>query len=532
MVQWGGEMLLAAVCLGWVAMIVLWDRTYLLLPVDDAYYYLETAVNIACGHGSTFDQINPTNGYHPLWMGVMVLLAELTTSTGLLMRLTLILQVLLVYAGLRVLTRSQGAPLPALPLLAGLVLAHFYPTRVLVNGLEVSLQWLLLCIDLAYLWYLQRRESLPCPRELALLGLLCGLTVLARLDSAFFALPVLLAPLWLPGRAWASCPWGERLKPCIAGLVTFGLVLLPYVAYNIVEYGHAMPISGSIKIGWGTAHASWPIRGAAASACVLLALCFGAMARRAWVDGGPPRALFWLGPLAVFVCLGMAYNLCFLGASVPFLWYRTPHILLLVLSLALWFQHLRSSPKRARYAQVALAGYVALGVATWTQWLHPACAGLAAEKARVGRWLDANTESDALVGGWDCGTVAGHTSRRLMNLDGLINSWEYKKYLDAGRTQEFITEVQPVDYLVQYYHRDGLEQAAVLFRDVSNLGDWHVAYAGPVLARNGLRSWQWRNLVFLVLTPSGSGPRLSDCIETLTREDPPGSERSAWFSAN
>ncbi len=39
---------------------------------DDAYYYFKVAQNIAEGMGSTFDGINPTNGYHPLWMVVCV----------------------------------------------------------------------------------------------------------------------------------------------------------------------------------------------------------------------------------------------------------------------------------------------------------------------------------------------------------------------------------------------------------------------------------------------------------------------------
>ena len=39
---------------------------------DDAYYYYKVAQNISEGHGSTFDGINPTNGYHPLWMLVCV----------------------------------------------------------------------------------------------------------------------------------------------------------------------------------------------------------------------------------------------------------------------------------------------------------------------------------------------------------------------------------------------------------------------------------------------------------------------------
>lgn len=39
---------------------------------DDAYYYFKVAQNITEGRGSTFDGINPTNGYHPLWMIVCI----------------------------------------------------------------------------------------------------------------------------------------------------------------------------------------------------------------------------------------------------------------------------------------------------------------------------------------------------------------------------------------------------------------------------------------------------------------------------
>ncbi len=39
---------------------------------DDAYYYFKVAQNISLGLGSTFDGINLTNGYHPLWMLVCI----------------------------------------------------------------------------------------------------------------------------------------------------------------------------------------------------------------------------------------------------------------------------------------------------------------------------------------------------------------------------------------------------------------------------------------------------------------------------
>src|SRR5688572_9128383 len=39
---------------------------------DDAYYYFKVAQNIAEGKGSSFDGINPTNGYHPLWLVICI----------------------------------------------------------------------------------------------------------------------------------------------------------------------------------------------------------------------------------------------------------------------------------------------------------------------------------------------------------------------------------------------------------------------------------------------------------------------------
>jgi len=57
---------------------------WLLLPFDyllhftndDSYFYLQTALNFASGLGSTFDGINQTNGYHPLWFLILISLIK------------------------------------------------------------------------------------------------------------------------------------------------------------------------------------------------------------------------------------------------------------------------------------------------------------------------------------------------------------------------------------------------------------------------------------------------------------------------
>ena len=57
-------------------LIILYGLVFILKPenlyVDDSYFYLQVAWNIARGMGSTFNNVMPTNGYHPLFMLVCV----------------------------------------------------------------------------------------------------------------------------------------------------------------------------------------------------------------------------------------------------------------------------------------------------------------------------------------------------------------------------------------------------------------------------------------------------------------------------
>src|SRR4051794_32158937 len=62
---------------------------------DDAFYYLQTARHLAAGHGSTFDGIHTTSGYHPGWMILLVPLAAALPEPVSLLRAALALELLL-----------------------------------------------------------------------------------------------------------------------------------------------------------------------------------------------------------------------------------------------------------------------------------------------------------------------------------------------------------------------------------------------------------------------------------------------------
>lgn len=193
---------------------------------DDAFYYLVIARNIAASGDSTFDHQSLTNGYHPLWLALLVL-QDLTVGPSLMVTLTI--QAVLLAGGAYLLLRGRPEIPPLLQVaFAGayaLVIGHFG-----LDGMETAL--LMFCIGL-FVAALRWAQAGGARRNL-ILGLAAAACVGARIDSAFFILPALaLAPLSRTARAQALA--------VVAGL---GIV---YAAGNLAVFGSAMPVSSTVK---------------------------------------------------------------------------------------------------------------------------------------------------------------------------------------------------------------------------------------------------------------------------------------------
>jgi hypothetical protein len=161
---------------------------------DDAYYYYKIAQNIGEGHGSTFDGINLTNGYHPLWMLICIPIFSIAR-----LDLILPLRVLVVVTGLiqvataillyRLLSRVISPP-------AGMLAAIYWATDsyILVflykTGVEstISLFFIVLLLYLLYKFEKTWRIASPGFRQIALLGVIAAAVTFSRLDLVFFAL--------------------------------------------------------------------------------------------------------------------------------------------------------------------------------------------------------------------------------------------------------------------------------------------------------------------------------------------------------
>lgn len=171
---------------------------------DDAYYYFKVAQNISEGHGSTFDGIHPTNGYHPLWLAICIPIFALARYD-----LILPLRVLAVVIGLLQLATSvllYRLVRRTVSEMAGVLAACFWAfnTYILLflykTGVESGITILMVMILLTYLHELEVtwRQKEPSLWRIARLGAVSVLVALGRLDLAFFAL---IVGVWIVFRA-------------------------------------------------------------------------------------------------------------------------------------------------------------------------------------------------------------------------------------------------------------------------------------------------------------------------------------------
>ena len=160
---------------------------------DDAYYYFKVAQNISEGHGSTFDGINPTNGYHPLWTLVCIPIFALARFD-----LILPLRILIfVLAGLRAATSIllyrllKNVIAHPIAMLAAFYWGFNYYIHATIyqQGLETGLTAFCLVLFLFQLQSFERdRKTTPIHwKQIASLAIAATLVMFSRLDMVFLA---------------------------------------------------------------------------------------------------------------------------------------------------------------------------------------------------------------------------------------------------------------------------------------------------------------------------------------------------------
>jgi hypothetical protein len=440
-----GSLVLAALPVLVLAALLLLDRETAVLGLlsDDAFYYLKIAHSIAAGLGSSFDGLAPTNGYHPLWMLCVVALEQLTGG-GLWPALIASMLLSALVAGLTLALLLRAVQDWAAPGHGALALAFCCTPLVfgaLTNGLETGI----LLLSIALFVWCSLRYGLLSPaagaRARFALGLLLGLLFLCRLDSAFVVLAagVLLLASGLAARVPLPA-LGARLSALVAGVL---LLALPFFAWNKVQFGHLSPISGLVKSTFPALRPELGLHGdmraglVLVGLVVLLALAVAALDLRR----GRPLAEVLAAPLSILAAGALAhfaYALLFMSWGV-YWWHFVVGGAALALGAAQLCQRLELLLPSARPAlRSALPVLVALAGLGLQAWLVRDKLGRHREWYAAARWAREHTSPDALFAMKDAGLFGYFSERRVVNLDGKANGYEYLERLERGEVRDYL----------------------------------------------------------------------------------------------
>jgi len=431
------------------------------LTYDDGFYYFKIAQHLANGAGSTFDGVHPTNGYHPLWLLCLVPIFWLRATPETALILGVVLQGLLMTAGVVVTYQIArlmfGRFAAGLAALLWIYLQLIY--RVALSGMEYSLQALgILATAYVYMrWFAEGRA--PRLRWYLGLGLLLSLTFLARLDTILLAGCVILVLAWRELRDGMMRAGAVRLLTLAMPVAGIGLV---YAGANLWLFGSPLPVSGVVKSDWSARllaqdphyqaqgwvvaklyYLLWPfghmnlvyvlflVAGTIGAALVLL---LGANLRRPWSD----QALHIWGPFVLFSVLQLLIFVLLYHGGFSFQpWYYVVQpwlgaMLAAALADTIWRWARQPGPLvwargLALVALIAVLCAVPLAtVRTIRRWQNSAGLNFAHEPIYAAAiWVGENVPADAIVGSWNAGMISYLSGREVVNLDGLVNSWDF-----------------------------------------------------------------------------------------------------------
>ncbi len=410
---------------------------------DDFFYYLQVAKYIATTGRSTFNGLYLTNGYHPLWMGVLVCLYRLFHGTAFFVALQV---VSLLAAGVTyvLLTRTLRLLLPGDTARSGAFFLGMEALLLIRYGMEVTATLPLAML----LLYLLLRDGVPTSFwRSAGLGLLASLVILSRLDAGLLVALLCLAVL-LP-----------RLRTGLlaASIVGFLCGVLPllllYFAMNVHVFHLLTPVSGlakQMKYTNGFSPETWRSllptdrmrRFVLLPELALVAAgALGAVLPAAAPRRIPPEATtrHVLAAILVFPVLHLAL-LSFLSDWTVWPWYFYSVTLAAVAAFTLLAQRL---PQRLVLPLVGMYAAVLVLYAGAYAWRGPSSVTVYQSSLELARYMDAHP--GVYLMGDQAGTAGYLSHQPIIQTEGLV--------MDKGFLRQ-MRAATPLPQVVQQYHAD------------------------------------------------------------------------------
>ena len=441
---------------------------------DDAFYYFQIARNLTEGKFSTFDGgITRTNGYHPLWLLLITPFYWVFDKEAALFAIKAF-EIMLVAGGVALV--AAAARLARLPwYLTFAALPMLYQQDALSRGMEAAAALFMLGLFMLTAC-LFARSPVRWQWPLAAVAFALPWVRLEYIAISLAATAALCLIEWSWQERAPSASLGERARSArsVKAVVPFlaaGAGILVYFAYNWLVFGGIVPVSGATKEAWS--QAEWEHEGGyslaqnfqdilqipvfddellvALEVCAYLLLVWWfarhSRSRKDWLLLAFLVGVFSLaaGHLAKFAQTVLTIH----PSMGPWPWYFVPAYLMTALIVpvrcyvAIYFIRRFIGPKSQHATNILSLGIVLTGAASclskadftepfqrveairvstrtdgsWTEWTEAVYGGT--------QLMNRVLPEDSVVGSWDAGVIGYFSRFPVVNLDGLVNSYDY-----------------------------------------------------------------------------------------------------------
>ena len=455
---------------------------------DDAFYYFQIASNLALGKFSTFDGgITRTNGYHPIWLLLTTPFHWAFDKEAALFAIRAF-EIMLVAGGVAlVATAARLARMPWVLMFAALPMLYHIP--FLIAGLEAAAALFMLGLFILTACLFARSPA-RWKWRLAAVAFALPWVRLEYVAISLAATAALCLIEWSWQERAPSASFGERARSArsVKAVVPFlaaGASILVYFAYNRLVFGGIVPVSGAVKAAWSQAR--WEQEGGYSLAQnfqdvlqisvfdyeLLVALEICAYLLLVWWFSRRSRSrqdwlllafLVGVSGLAVGHLAKFAQTVLTIHPSLgPWPWYFVPAYLMTVLIVplrcyvAIYFIRRFIGSKSQHVTNILSLGIVLTGAAflfikadftepfqrfeaisvstrTDDKWIEAVSYNEWTEAVYGGTQLmNRVLPEDSVVGAWEAGVVGYFSRFPVVNLDGLVNSYDYFHARNSAR---------------------------------------------------------------------------------------------------
>ena len=453
--------LLAGLLFGYEAHFIIHSSVSRLLAgmPDDAAYFFKIAENAAIGKGISFDGLHETNGFQPLWLLILIPIYKMYDGPPEMMcRVILSLQLFMNAVSAAIVYHTLSKVYAKSVCLISGTFFIFLVSLKAVNGMESSILILLASIVFAYglktnLLFNHR------DRATFLFGILVGLVALSRLDMVFGAVAILLVA------TEAYIANGERrkciMRESILGSFGFLLVTVPYLAFNVYKFGHIVPVSGQLKSDFTAIKFTSAILPALhPEHYVAIILALGYLGYHGFESARNDFARERTYLRKCLLVMSVTLLLCLLYSAFVMKWaifeyhfifYSFFACAVIAEFLTIFLSLMPTSTSfvhRSRYV-FAMLIFIAGSIVLYRFQHRPLDRVWEVASYTAATWVRDNVGRGEVLAMKDCGDFGYFSQRSVINLDGVVNNFDFQDTLRNRRLNEYFSKYR-VRYLAQH----------------------------------------------------------------------------------